>query len=898
MATTKRAAEPAPPRTLATAVVERSVRSPVSVLAAAALVTVAAAWSASGLELRTSRKALLPHDAEVSRRFDDFLHRFGVAEELIAVVSGADAEARRAFVAELGPRLEARPEVRSVFVRVEPAFLLAHGWTFVPTAAIDAAGRLAAVDFDDGWNVALARATDALETLDASVLADVPDAVADATASAHWWLEEWQRWLDAPSIPPAEIGALPPLPQLAPHAAAIRARGFLTSRDGGMYFAFVRPTDPSEESAVVGPFVDAVRAEARALADAWRASDRTPPDVGLTGLPAVVHEEFTAIRGDIALVVGTAAAAILLLIAVWLRSLPRAVGIFAPMVVGVVWNLALAEPLIGHLTLLTSSFTAILFGLGVDYGIFMSSRVVDALDAPGDRRARIAAGAASAVRPLAVAAGATALVFAALIPAPFPGFSELGIVAATGVVTVVSATVVLQPAIFALWPPGPARVRPEGVSQVPRRLGAPALALGIAAGVGGIAAAGAIPFDYDVLSLLPADSEAAALQRRMVAESDFQAEVAILTADDLPEAHRFAAAAAARPTVARVQSVAAFFPPDATARAAAARRLGATIAGAPWLSLPLDAIPDDGGRALVPLLEAALEWVDDAQEQAFAVGRRAEVAQIEALRAPLEAIARRVATDDGARARTVAFARAHLAIAQTVGRAIAGWRDAAPLRPTDLPDGLRTRFVGADGRLAVYAFPAESVYAPAALDAFMADIYAVDADATGFPATHQVFSRLVVEAFTESTWLAALVALLWIAALMRRPRDVVVAALPLWAGGGAALVAMWASGSVFNYANIVALPLVMGLAIDYGVWFAHESRARPGASGAEVARVARRPILLAAATTLAGLGAISLASYRGVSSLGGAITLGVLCCAAAALVVSPAAHDVLGRSRR
>ena len=97
----------------------------------------------------------------------------------------------------------------------------------------------------------------------------------------------------------------------------------------------------------------------------------------------------------------------------------------------------------------------------------------------------------------------------------------------------------------------------------------------------------------------------------------------------------------------------------------------------------------------------------------------------------------------------------------------------------------------------------------------------------------------------------------------------------------------------FSYANIIALPLVIGLAVDYGVWFAHRRREFPDMSPWRVAIIAGRAILLAAGTTLAGLGAIILAEYRGVASMGVAVTIGLVCCVTAALLISPAITQLL-----
>ena len=97
---------------------------------------------------------------------------------------------------------------------------------------------------------------------------------------------------------------------------------------------------------------------------------------------------------------------------------------------------------------------------------------------------------------------------------------------------------------------------------------------------------------------------------------------------------------------------------------------------------------------------------------------------------------------------------------------------------------------------------------------------------------------------------------------------------------------------------MVALPLVIALAVDYGVWFSYRWSEMKGHTPMQVSFDAGRVIVLAAGTELAGLGAITLASYRGVSSLGVSITIGLLCCLIATLVVAPAIGQLLDSKRK
>ena len=108
----------------------------------------------------------------------------------------------------------------------------------------------------------------------------------------------------------------------------------------------------------------------------------------------------------------------------------------------------------------------------------------------------------------------------------------------------------------------------------------------ISAGVG-IYKGALIPFDYDVMELLPKSSEAAKYQKRMVKESDFQGEVIVFTASTIEEARRISEEAANLKSIARVQSMASFFPADAADRVQKAKTAGQMVAE----SLPCKKFP-------------------------------------------------------------------------------------------------------------------------------------------------------------------------------------------------------------------------------------------------------------------------------------------------------------------
>ena len=906
---------------LVTRMVESIARYPWRILGLALVLSILAGWAAAQLPIYTSRQALLPKDTEVTQRFNSFLSKFGAASDLIVVLEGSKREELEIFATELAEKLRGEPEIGMATDRLDMRFFLEHAYLLMPSADLgeisslvrkpsESAGLKEGFELENGLQKGLnwTKARPPLTNIGFDL-----EKARQTLGMASFFLEEWQRWLSSDTAPSElDWGRL-----LNKLSAGVN-NGYFTSRDGRMLFLFVRPKDPSEDFKNLGPFVDKIKAVAADLAGQAKAAGRTPPTVGLTGLPAIEYEEFVNIRKDIKLVVFTSAALIAGLILVVVRSVRWAGLIFIPMGLGVLWSLGLALFTVGHLTIITAAFIAILFGLGADYGIFTSSRIAEERRTGKPLLESIAAGMGSSFTAVFTAGGASVLIFGALATVDFPGFAELGVVAAKGVLMILISTWMVQPALYALFPPKlkdiPAQPSLQGNPPYPplKKGGRGAypkpVAIAIVLASLGCAVFGAIkgfkiPFDYDVLSMLPKDSQAAYYQRRMVAESDYQAEVVIFTAQNMAEARRITDEAGKLKSVAQVQSLTQFFPPDADAKLQEAVKLGESVTQSDYAkqieNLNRAGLSQKSFSSLRSLLNGSIDLLDEAQEQAFSSGHSSLVKDIENVRVGIVAVQTKIALDkELGRVRSEQFLRTLLANAESGFDLIASWREAKPLIPGQLPPVLRDRFFATDGSIAIYAFPAKTVYDPDNLDQLMKEVYGVSKDATGFPTTHQAFSKSVVESFSHGTILALIVCLTWIALVLRSLSGFALASLPLLIGGGWMLGLMSLTGIQYNYANIIALPLVIALAVDYGVWFGYRWRELKNQTPFQVSIISGKVIGLAASTELAGLGAITLASYRGVSTMGVSITIGLLCCLIATLFVAPAIGQLLDPKRK
>lgn len=870
----------------------------------------------STIKIYTARNALFPRHVDVYRRLDSFLQKFGAVSELVVVVEDAPQTRLREFASELADRLRQKPEISSAMERFDTRFVLEHGYLLVPpeelsyfTSAVDKLPGVDAAAMAADWDEVLEEALYRLDQQAArSSLSDLQTAEKRLLLPLFFF-KEWRRFLESQETP-ASI----PWHECIPHKGVERlgGGGYFASRDGNALFLFVKSSRSSEELEIIAPFVEAVKKTVFDLRREYRAAGLEVPAVGLTGLPAVTYEEYSALQEDILLILSSAGVLVLSLILLWLRSFKWALLVFLPMGLGLLFSLALTSLCIGHLTLLTSGFTAILFGMGVDYGIFMSTRIIEELATGKALVDGIAKGVAASGKALITASMATVLIFIALTTVPFTGFAELGVVAGMGVFMIVLSTLLIQPALFAVLPPSwkPirsfTRVPATGGTSLRARLlhnGHVFLLLFAVVTAGAGAARGAnIPFNYDVLSMLPEDSEAVYYQRKMVEESDFQAETVLFTASSMEEARRQTDEAAKLPSVGRVESLTYLFPPDAMTRAGEARRIGEAIAGAhslrQLLTLGREELTAGNIRQLTALLKKIEPLIEDAAEMALSAGHEQLLELLYQMLSHLEKVKGVLSENPGwAREATRHYFQVLLQDAETAFSILENWRDARILQPQDLPDQLRQRFFAEDGTIAVYAFPARSVYDPESLDQLVTEVCGISETVTGAPVTHHWFSRVVLKRLRLSALLGVTLAGIWILFMLRSIRGFLIVIFPLLIGGGWMMGILYLAGITFNYANIIAFPLVIGLAMDYGVWFGYRRLELRDLSPWSVARKAGRAITLAAATTLAGLGAIMLARYQGISLLGVTITIGLCCCLVAVLTVSPALTQVLFRRK-
>ena len=876
------------------------VARPWYVLVVALAMTIGAGLLLPKLDILTSRTALYPPHLEVNKRFHSFLEDFGTTSSLIAVLEG-EQSTLGPFADRFAAQLALEGEVvEDVFYKADVDFFAEHAYLYLPVEQLEEAGTWVKAHADEFEEVGridglapLMEKLAELETGGPQEQIDMAQA-RELVLTAKRFVGEFEAWLDDPGR--TEIGLFEELLEKETAGRGMDREGYLRSRDGKMLFLFIQPTSNSDEFDFLKKFVGNSRAAYGRAAMEWEAQGLAVPTVGFTGLPAQGVEENTSIRRDVIMTASVAAVLILLIILVGFGSIVRGILVFIPLLLAGLWNLGLTALTVGHLTILTSAFTAILFGLGVDYGIFISGRIVEERQRGLSNADAIVKALTTSGRTLVAAGGTTALAFFVIGTVEFTGFAELGIVAGSGVVLVMVATLLVLPALTALMPLALKKKKgrqdgPSPVGRLPRRFftGA-ATVVALALAVLSLIVAFKIPLDFSLESIMPRNSEAMEYQRRMSDNSDFQAEFLAAPARDLEEARQMTERFRALPSVARVESISDVLPTGQARKAELTREIAPVVNR---ITIPKAGYQPFTGPELAGKFEELTDMVAEAQEKAFAGGQKELMLALGELVSRMEDVVEKLEDNpsvaDGARAFEKALFKVLFAAFELTGK----WEAAAPLSPGDLPANILNRFRGESGKYAIFVFPNRSIYDVAFLDGFLEKAYEIAPEATGFPATHQVFSRMTIAGFRQATLYALLVVFFMLFLEFRHVGYALSGLLPLALGGSWMFGLMYVAGRSFNYANIIALPLVIGLAVDYGVYITHRLREDQGLSPFDTMKRAGKPVVMAALTTMAGIGAICLGEHRGAASLGEAMIYGIITCLAAAIVALPCAAAAL-----
>jgi hopanoid biosynthesis associated RND transporter like protein HpnN len=596
--------------------------------------------------------------------------------------------------------------------------------------------------------------------------------------------------------------------------------------------------------------------------------------IHLTGDVPLNDEQFATVTEGLGISMVVALTLVALLLYGALRSVRMAVAILLTLVVGLLGTAAFAT-LIGPLNLISVAFAILFVGIAVDFGIQFSVRYRAQRNRVGDFALALE-GTGRLVGPaLVLAAFAAASGFISFLPTAYRGVSELGIIAGAGMIIAVFCNLTLLPALMTLF-----RLRPE-----PQPVGFASLApldhfllrrrrpVLIVTGLLTLGACALLPglrFDFNPLDLMDPHTEAVSTILQLMKDPNTTPNTIDVLKPSLDEAVAVADRLGKLPEVSRALTLKSYVPEDQQQKLAILHDADQLIG--PTLDPPHILPPPDPAEIRAALTSSAAALRAVAPQGATDAPESRLATLFDKVAASPDAVVDRIQTV------LLSGLTAELKQLQLI-------LSAGPVTMADLPADLTRSWIAPDGVARAEIFPAGDADDNAVLKRFVSAVTAIEPDAVGTPVSIQDSSKTIVGAFETAGLLATAGITILLALTLRRLRDVALALAPLLLAALFTLATTVVIGMPLNFANIIALPLLLGIGVAFDIYFVMNWRAgRPHPLQSGTARA----IVFSALTTTSAFGSLILSSHPGTSEMGRLLSIEMFYTLTFVLVIMPA----------
>jgi hopanoid biosynthesis associated RND transporter like protein HpnN len=605
--------------------------------------------------------------------------------------------------------------------------------------------------------------------------------------------------------------------------------------------------------------------------------------VRLTGPVPIANEEFATVA-DGAVVNGIGTVLVVLFI-LWmaLHSVKIISAVFANLFIGLSVTTAVGLWMVGSLNLLSIAFAVLFVGLGVDFGIQFSVRYRSERFKSNDLQTALEKAAEYSAIPLSLAAMATAAGFLSFLPTDYKGVSELGQIAGVGMLVAFFSSITVLPSLLSLLnPPGEKEsVGYAFLAPVDHFLEKHRVI--IVVGTLLIAAAGLpllyfLRFDFNPINLRNPHVESIATFLDLRKDPNTGANAINVMTHSEADAKKIEEKLSKLPEVLRVMSLDSFVPEDQPEKLKLIAQ-GARVLNPALNPESVDEPPSDAENvdALKGTVESLRKTAGDAKGPGAVAARRLA-----------DALSRLADSNEATRNKTQAVFVAPLKVVlDQLKSALQAKPVSLKTLPADLVRGWKTK----DGLMRVEAQPRGDSNDNDTLRKFAGAVLQAEPTAIGGPVSILKSGDTVVKAFIHAgLWALAVISfLLWLT--LRRVTDVLLTLVPLLVAGAVTMEICVLIGMPLNFANIVALPLLLGVGVAFKIYYVTAWRA--GRTNLLQSSLTRA-IFFSAMTTATAFGSLWLSSHPGTASMGKLLALSLVTTLAAVLLFQPA---LMGKPR-
>jgi len=601
--------------------------------------------------------------------------------------------------------------------------------------------------------------------------------------------------------------------------------------------------------------------------------------VRITGSVAMEQEELQSVsRG--ALITGLVTLLLVMVVLWFALSSPKLIAAsIVTLLAGLSITAAFAAIAIGSLNIISVAFAILYIGLGIDFAIHYCSHVRDHF-ASTTSIIEASIFAAREVGPsLFICTITTAVGFYAFIPTDFSGISQLGVISGTGMFISFTLSLSLLPALIAKF--DPRLTTAANKRSLISAIGKTSVShdrtirwLSVATLVIALLLASQVQFDNNPVNLRDQNTESVKTFLDLIANSDTPPLTLSVLSPDSETASTTALTLREHDEVKDTVWVDSFIPEQQDEKLALVDETNLILGG----TLPEPAAPVSNPKSDLAGIDAFTETLSDNKNKQSAAAQEL----LKNLR-----VWRAQSSDSGDTPDMSSLTNNVLSTLPLLIKRLNKLLNADRVSMENLPTSITKRWISDDDHYRIEASPNENVNEHDAAARFLEAVESSAPNATGLPAIHIKAGDTVLNAFRTAFIVALVLIGVLLCMLFRRLRDSSAVLFQLLLAAiltGACAVLL---NIPFNFANIIALPLLLGIGVDSGIHMVYRARALPPADGNLIATSTGRAIFYSTLTTLCSFGGLALSSHRGTASMGQLLSIGMIMVLLCSLIVLP-----------
>jgi len=631
---------------------------------------------------------------------------------------------------------------------------------------------------------------------------------------------------------------------------------------------------------------------------------------GLTGMIPLGRDEMVYGEQSMGYTSIFAFIAILILLILSFRMWAAPLFALLNLAVGLIWAIGLTAILVKSLNIMTSMVAVILIGLGIDFSIHIISIFTESRSMGKPINIAMEETFLKSGKGILTAGLTTCAAFLALVISSSRGMKEMGIVSSTGLLAILIVTFLFLPSLLVLRERRLEKKLAEGkiktkllskdisfqsfgksCNWLSRRYGA-TLICAILITIILLVSASKISFDHNYMNMEPKGLTSITLQDTILDKFDLSMDYALLLTDSIEESREMAKKLKNVKSVALVDDISMYLPSfeEQQKRIPVIREINKAISN----SILKDNLTKAEFNQLLLELERLEMNIMEIQDMAFIGGQdKVDNKCSEIVGDPdnpqlKSVISKFIDSLENNRLRSIKglekfqkyaapyFKKSALKMATTEN-----------IKFKDLPLSILDRYTNRNrNQFLMTIFPSGNMWQDIDyLNRFTNDLDRVSEKVTGMPPTMKELISVIGNDGKNAALLTILVVFMLLWFDFRKIKYAVIAMIPLVAGFVWMVGLMKLTGMQLTVVNVMGLPMIIGIGIDYGVHVVHRWRSEEKGKVNKIFASTGKAILLSALTTMLAFGSLIFSIWRGFGSLGAAMFIGVGACFLSTVII-------------